>query len=187
MCVYVSDVYLECNLVCVCLLSCVRDGGLEGEGDMVSCVIKAEVWEGVCVTGEMSPLHQLGHAEMLLRRSPAVTLTTKLARPIRNLLVLLYDSWELRKKRLLKSLSEVKYWRQCAACLPWTEPSMLQLQFSRSCVREGVSVRLKRSRKSLVEKLVWSAPLARSTTVPESPCLDTCLWNIRSSIVPARK
>lgn len=67
---------------------------------------------------------------------------------------------------------------------PGTDPSMLQLQFSRSWVREGVSVKLKRSRSSLVEKLVCSAPLPRSTTVPESPCLDTCLWKIRSSMVP---
>lgn len=68
-----------------------------------------------------------------------------------------------------------------------TEPSMLQLQLSRSCVKHGVSVRLKRSRSSLVEKVACSAPLPRSTTVPESPCLDTCLWNTRSSIVPARE
>ncbi|TNN75678.1 hypothetical protein EYF80_014041 [Liparis tanakae] len=42
--------------------------------------------------GEMSPLHQLGHAEMLLRRPSAVTLTTELARPIRNLLLIAHDS-----------------------------------------------------------------------------------------------
>lgn len=67
-----------------------------------------------------------------------------------------------------------------------TEPSMLQLQLSRSCVKHGVSVRLNRSRSSLVEKVACSAPFPRSTTVPESPCLDTCLWNTRSSIVPVK-
>lgn len=63
---------------------------------------------------------------------------------------------------------------------------MLQLQASRSCVMQGVSVRVKRSRSSLVEKLVCSAPLPRSTTVPERPCLDTCLWKMRSSIEPVK-
>ena len=136
----------------------------------------------------MSPLHQLGHAQMFLCCPPAVTLATKLARPIRNLLLLLHNSWEWRKQWVNKSQwSQILPLVRASMCLPWTEPSMLQLQFSRSCVREGVSVRLKRSRSSLVEKLVWSAPLPRSTTVPESPCLDTCLWKIRSSIVPARK
>lgn len=73
-------------------MSHVRDGGLEGEGDVVSCVIKVGVQEGVCVTREMSPLHQLGHAQMFLCCPPAVTLATKLARPIRNLLLLLHNS-----------------------------------------------------------------------------------------------
>lgn len=61
---------------------------------------------------------------------------------------------------------------------------MLQLQASRSCVMHGVSVRVKRSRSSLAEKLVCSAPLPKSTTVPERPCFDTCLWKIRSSMEP---
>lgn len=98
---------------------------------------------------------------------------------------------ELIKRRKMNRLRGLfKYWQfSCQGALkspPMTEPSMLQLQLSRSCVKHGVSVRLKRSRSSLVEKVACSAPLPRSTTVPESPCLDTCLWNTRSSIVPAR-
>lgn len=88
----VSHRYLEFNPECVCLRSCVGDGGLEGEGDVVSCVIEVRVREGVCVTREVSPLHQLGHAEMLLLRPSAVTLTTELARPIGILLLFLYNS-----------------------------------------------------------------------------------------------
>lgn len=80
----------------------------------------------------------------------------------------------------------VSFVREHEKNAPTTEPSMLQLQLSRSCVKHGVSVRLKRSRSSLVEKVACSAPFPRSTTVPESPCLDTCLWNTRSSIVPVR-
>lgn len=82
--------------VCVmrvgCLLGCVRDGGLEGESDVVPRVIEVGVGEGVCVTGEMSPLHELGHAEMLLCRPLTVTLTTELAGPFGNQLLLLCDS-----------------------------------------------------------------------------------------------
>lgn len=56
-----------------CLLGCVGDGGLEGKGDAVSCAIEVGVREGVCFTREMSPLHELGHAEMLLCRPLTVT------------------------------------------------------------------------------------------------------------------
>lgn len=92
------------------------------------------------------------------------------------------SEWWVQRGKTLALMCQASLLR-----IPWTEPSMLQLQFSRSCVIQGVSVRVKRSRSSLVEKLVCSAPLPRSTTVPESPCLDTCLWNIRSSIVPTKK
>lgn len=100
----------------VCLLSCVRDGRLKGEGDVVSRVIKVRVWEGVCVTREMSPLHQLGHADMLLRRRclppSVVTMTTELARPVWDLDLLLCNSWEWGQE-WVDELSKGKAWGRC--------------------------------------------------------------------------
>lgn len=137
----------------------------------------------------MSPLHQLRHAVMLLSHSSTVARATELAGPVRN--PLLFFCWNLKKEEKWKLSVYINtgiFWncQRAAKSAPMTEPSMLQLQLSRSCVKHSVSVRLKRSRSSLVEKVVCSAPLPRSTTVPESPCLDTCLWNTRSSIVPVR-
>lgn len=78
------------------LLCQVRDGGLEGEGDVLSWVIKVGVRERLCIPGEVSPLHELGHAEVLLRRPFTVTLATELAGPTRSvalLLLLFHHVW----------------------------------------------------------------------------------------------
>ena len=68
---------------------CVRDSRLEGEGDVVASLLQVGICEGVCGSREVSPLHQLRHAQMLLAHAPTVTLTTQLARPVSSRLLLL--------------------------------------------------------------------------------------------------
>lgn len=98
----------ECKHVNVCMCKCdsanrtllverrVRDGGLEGEGDVVSCVVQVRIGKSVCVTRKMSPLHQLRHAEMFLSHSSTVARATELAGPVRN--PLLFFCWNFKKE-----------------------------------------------------------------------------------------